>query len=95
MEHLKFNTAVSKLMILVNTIYNQKAVNDEQLEVLALLLAPFATELAEKIWADLGHTDDVHYATWPSYDPSKIQQSMINLPIQINGKMRGNIDIEA
>jgi len=95
LENLKLNTCVSKLMILVNMIYEKKAVSDEQLGILAQLLAPFATELAEKIRWELGHTDDVHYSTWPIADTSKIVVSSINLPLQINGKMRGKMDIEA
>lgn len=95
LEHLKLNTAVSKFMILVNAIYDHKAVTTQQLEILTLLLAPFATELAEKMWSMLWHVDDVHFARRPVADISKIQQSSIQLPIQINGKMRGKIDIDA
>ena len=95
MHVLKFNTTISKLMILVNTIYEHEAVTSKQLEVLTLLLAPFATELSEKMRELLGHGDDVHFAAWPIYNEAKIQQSSINLPIQINGKMRGSVDIDA
>lgn len=93
LEELKFNTAVSKLMILTNTIYDHQAVTDEQLTYMSLLLAPFATQLAESMWKWLGKTNDVHYAQRPVEDPSKILQGMISLPVQINGKMRGNIEI--
>ena len=82
-------------MIFVNTIYEQKAVTDSQLEVLALLIAPFATDLAEQMRETLGHEDDVHFAARPQADESKILVSSITLPVQINGKMRGSLDIEA
>ena len=82
-------------MILVNAIYEHKAVTTQQLEQLALLLAPFATELSEKMWQVLGHSNDIHYAAWPSYDEAKILQSLITLPVQINGKVRAKIEVEA
>ena len=94
MEHMKFNTVVSKLMILVNGIYEHESVSTNQLEILTLLIAPFATELAENMWLLLWHSDDVHYASWPVADESKIVQSSINLPIQINGKMRWKMNIQ-
>ena len=94
-EKLKLNTAVSKLMIFVNTIYDEQSVTTEQLKALTLLLAPYAPVLAERMRELLGHYDDVHHASWPVYDESKIQLGLINLPVQINGKMRGSLDVEA
>ena len=92
-EHMKLNTCVSKLMILVNTMYEHKAVTDSQLAILAQLLAPFATELAEKIRVEVDGKWDVHYSARPLADESKIQASSITLPIQINGKVRAKIEI--
>lgn len=92
-EKLKLNTCVSKFMILVNVMYEHSAVTDEQLHVLARLIAPFATDLAEKIYTETWWEGDVHYAIRPAYDESKIVQWGIILPIQINGKVRAKIDI--
>jgi len=89
----KFNTVVSKFMILVNTMYANKVAPTEVLEWFTLLIAPFATQLAEKLWKELWHDDDVHFAPWPVADESKMVTSLVNLPVQVNGKMRGSIDI--
>ncbi len=94
LEEMKFNTAVSKLMILVNSMYDHQAVTDEQLWYLTLLLAPFAPECAEQMRKKLWHQDDVHYASRPVENPEKILQGMISLPVQINGKMRWNIEVQ-
>ena len=94
-DRLKLNTCVSKLMICVNTIYEHTAVTDEQLQYLAQLMAPFATETASKIWEATGWVWDVHLSSRPVADESKIQASTITLPIQINGKMRWNMEITA
>lgn len=93
LEHLKLNTAVSKIMILVNTIYEHRVAPLEVLTGLALFLAPFAPTLADTLWKSLGNDDDVAFAARPVADESKIAQATINLPVQINGKMRWNIDI--
>jgi leucyl-tRNA synthetase len=64
------------------------------LEILTLLIAPYATELADESWKFLWHTDDVHFHPWPKADETKIQSQLINLPIQVNGKVRWTIDIK-
>jgi len=96
-ENLKLNTVVSKYMILLNAINDAKAITDEQLKIFALLLAPFATDVAQEIWEDLGQTWSIHSgeAVWPVADETKIVVSSITLPIQINGKVRAKIDILA
>ncbi len=95
MENMKLNTGVSKLMVLTNSIYEHKACTQKQLETLTLLIAPYATELADRLWKFLWKEDDVHFHLWPVADLSKIHTQKINLPIQINGKVRGTIDIDA
>ena len=57
------------------------------------LVAPFATDLAEMMRNELGYDDDVHYSSRPIADESKMVEELINLPIQINGKMRGNVEL--
>jgi leucyl-tRNA synthetase len=93
-EELKFNTAVSKLMILTNTLYEQQAGTTEDMKAIACLLAPFAPLLAERLWKALWETSDVHYASWPVADPAKIIIDTINFPVQINGKMRGTLVVK-
>jgi leucyl-tRNA synthetase len=88
MEKMKLNTGVSKLMVLTNTIYEENACTKEQLTILTLLLAPYATQLADRLRERMGHTDDVHFHQRPIANESKIQSQLINLPIQVNGKVR-------
>ncbi len=95
LENLKFNTAVSKLMILTNKVYERKAITKDQLKMLAQLIAPFAPQLAENLWIWLEETTDVHFSHWPVYDESKIQAKHIVLPIQINWKVRWKTEISA
>ena len=94
-EKTKFNTAVSKLMVFVNDVYEEKAISKNQLERFLQLLAPFATRLTQKIWEEIGNAENIHLSTWPTFDSSKIAEDTINLPVQINGKMRGTLAVNA
>lgn len=95
LDALKFNTAISKLMVLTNGIYDYKSVSKTNFETLLLLLSPFASILSKKLWTLIGNDGDVHLQTWPIADDSLIANSNIQLPIQINGKMRWTIDVSA
>ncbi len=90
---LKLNTVVSKLMILTNTIYDQQSATNEDMCIMTRLLAPLAPSLADRLWAALRQSGDVHYAPRPIADPAKIIIEQINLPVQINGKMRGTLPV--
>jgi len=88
MYKLKYNTAISKLMILINKIYEVGSAQKNHIETIALLLAPFATELASKLRKKTGNNDDIHYHSRPTYDETLILNEKIELAVQINGKMR-------
>ena len=60
-----------------------------------LLLAPFAPHLGEELWECLGHRPSVAFQPWPSFDPTLIVSDRMVIPIQVNGKLRGKIDVEA
>ncbi len=75
-------------MVFVNDVYDKKAITKEQLSSFLKLLAPFATKVTETMWAKLGNEGSIHFATWPIFDASKLTEDGINLPVQINGKMR-------
>lgn len=90
-DMLKFNTAISKIMILTNGIYDHKSVSRSNFESLLLLLSPFATKITQKLRADLNNDWEVSKQSWPMWDDNKITSSIINLPIQIGGKMRWTI----
>lgn len=82
-------------MVFVNDVYDKKAITKEQLSVFLQLLAPFATRLTQQMWEKLGNEGNIHFSNWPQYDASKIAEDTINLPMQINGKMKGTIEVSA
>jgi leucyl-tRNA synthetase len=59
------------------------------------LLAPLAPHIAEELWARLGHSETLAYAPWPEYDPRSLVREMLQIPVQINGKVRGRIEVPA
>jgi leucyl-tRNA synthetase len=91
-ERLKFNTAISGMMIFVNQVEEQKSITKENYKKLLQILAPFAPHMTEEIWRELGEQESIHLSTWPSYDESKIRDEHVKIIIQINGKVRGEID---
>ncbi len=92
-EEMKFNTSVSTFMTMVNEFTKAKKINKKEYETFLQLLNPFAPHITEEIWQRLGHTDELAYRKWPEYDEAKTLDEMIDLPIQVNGKLRANIDI--
>ena len=95
----QFNTAVSELMKLSNTLNDAKSINSgvyqEGIETLLILLAPFAPHIAEELWHNLGHENSIHLQTWPEVDPDALVVDEITLVIQIRGKTRGTIQVPA
>lgn len=95
LENLKFNTAISQLMILVNAMEQEKGLGKEDFVTLIILLAPFAPHITEEIWSNLPEYDgeSIHNQKWPKYDSAKIEEDEVELIVQFNGKFRGNIMI--
>lgn len=104
-ERFNFNTAISAIMELVNSIYSYRQSSpaeqqngpllNETLSKMVLLLAPFAPHLAEEAWSRLGHGDSVHQQSWPQYEPEKLQVDEVEIVIQVNGKVRGRMTVAA
>ena len=94
-EGLRFHTALSALMVLVNEAHKAEQLPRTLAEQLVLLLAPFAPHLAEELWQRLGHANSLAYTAWPSYDPALIREDTRTIPVQINGKVRAKIAIAA
>ncbi len=92
-ERFSLNTCVSHFMILTNALRELKCTKRAILEPAAVLLAPFAPHLAEELWHELGHTTTVCDAQWPVFDASYLATDSVVYPVQINGKLRGNIEI--
>lgn len=94
----QFNTAVSELMKLSNTLTDSaqdSPIYAEGIQTLVLLLAPLAPHIAEELWHNLGHSESVHTQTWPTVDPAALVVDEITLVIQILGKTRGTIQVPA
>jgi leucyl-tRNA synthetase len=94
-EALRFNTAISALMELVNTAYKWPNLPRAIAEPFVLLLAPLAPHLAEELWQRLGHAESLAYRAWPAADPAYLRADVIEIPVQVNGKVRGKIQVPA
>ena len=92
-EALSFNTAISQMMILVNELYKEKRRPRILIKDLCVLLMPFAPHLAEEIWHALGYEGFVSLAPWPSYREDLLIEDRVSIGVQVNGKMRGTIEI--
>jgi leucyl-tRNA synthetase len=94
-EKMSFNTAISAMMILINKFNEVAEVTKESLEKFLIILAPFAPHLAEELWSKLGNKKSIFVQSWPEYDESKIKDETIELPVQINGKVRAKLKLPA
>ena len=94
-ETLKYNTAIAQLMTLLNEYRAFGEISKADYSVLLLLLYPVAPHITEELWEIIGREGYIHEAAWPVYDEDKLQDDMIELPVQIMGKMRGTIMIPA
>jgi leucyl-tRNA synthetase len=92
---LRFNTAIAELIKLNNELTGLPTVPRRLAETFTLLLAPFAPHLAEELWQRLGHNESLARHAWPQYDESKLAESMLELPVQVNGKVRDKITVPA
>ncbi len=96
-EALKFNTAISQMMIFVNDCYKANTIYLPYLEGLIKMLACICPHICEELWQILGHNNTISYESWPTYDETKLQKSVIKMMVQVNGKLRDEIlvDIES
>ena len=101
-QHHKFNTAIAQVMTLMNVLEKaaqssdqDRALLQEGLETVALLLAPITPHISHQLWLELGHDGAIIDAQWPQVDESALVQDSLNLVIQVNGKLRGHIEVAA
>jgi leucyl-tRNA synthetase len=94
-EGLRFNVAIAELIKVNNEVKSLAQVPKGFAERFTLLLAPFAPHIAEEIWHRLGHPNSLTREPWPAYDPAMLVESNIELPVQVNGKLRGKISVPA
>ncbi len=95
LDAMRFNTAISAMMELVNFLTPRAERPKVVMEGLALLLAPFAPHVAEELWQRLGHGETLAYVAWPVWDAERVKDDTVTYAIQVNGKLRGQLDLPA
>ena len=94
-EGLAFNTAISTMMEFVNHVTRLEVRPRSVLEPFVLLLAPYAPHIAEELWRALGHSDTLAYEPWPKFDPALAKADEIEVPVQVNGKLKARLKVPA
>ncbi len=92
-EELRFNTAISQMMVFMNACQKVDKIPREYAEGFVKLMAPVAPHMMEEIWHVFGHDESVQLAAWPTYDASKLVESTVEMAVTVNGKKRGNFQI--
>src|SRR5947209_9220383 len=95
LDALRFNTAIAAMMELTNHLTPLPVRPRRVLETFVLLLGPFAPHLAEELWRALGHAETLAYEPWPEYDPALTKAEEIEVPVQVNGKVRARLKVPA
>jgi leucyl-tRNA synthetase len=89
------NTAIAQMIVWVNAAQKAEAVGRDQIERFLLILSPFAPHIAEELWSRLGHAESVTAVAWPSYDEALTRDAMVEMAVQVNGKVRGRMEVPA
>jgi leucyl-tRNA synthetase len=92
-ETLRFNTAISQLMILVNEIKERDKYPKTAVELLVLLMSPFTPHMCEELWEKLGNDNTLTFCDWPDYSEKLAKEELITIAVQINGKRRAEIEV--
>lgn len=92
---MTFNTAISAMMILANEMERTEKINKEDYKKFLQILAPFAPHMTEELWLVMGERKSIHVSVWPKYDESKIKDNTLKIAVQINGKVRAEVEISA
>lgn len=93
LEHLSFNTAIAAMMELTNFLTKLEKRPRSVLKTFVLLLSPFAPHLGEELWRVLNSTGTLAYEAWPTYEPALLKADVIEVPVQVNGKLRGKVQV--
>jgi len=94
-EAMKFNTAIAALMTLANQFGSQERIRKAHWQTFLTLLAPFAPHICEELWQTLGHDRSLAHEPWPRFDPAMLLEDEIEIPIQVNGKLRSKVRVPA
>jgi leucyl-tRNA synthetase len=92
---LRFNTAIAEMMVFVNEATRATAIPRDWFEAFVKILSPFAPHVSEEMWQRLGHTTTLAYESWPAHDESKLARDVLVLAVQVNGKVRSQIEVPA
>ncbi len=92
-ENLRFNTAISQMMIFVSALQKAEKISVKSAGDFLKLLAPFAPHIAEELWSRLGGTQSISKEPWPSFDETKLASSSVKIGVQVNGKLRADIEV--
>lgn len=92
-EGIRFNTAISQMMVFINDCYKAEVIPTEYAEGFIKMLAPIAPHIAEELWSILGHEGTITYVEWPTYDESKLVDDEIEVVVQVNGKVRAKVKV--
>ncbi len=92
-EGLRFNTAISQMMVFINDGYKAESLPKEFVEGFVQLLAPVAPHIGEELWQKLGHNETISYTAWPTFDESKLVESEVEIIIQLNGKLKAKLHV--
>jgi len=95
LDKLSFNTSIARMMEFTNYFLKSDTRPKAAMETLVLLLSPLAPHMAEELWQALGHATTLAYEPWPGFDEALIRQSTVEIPIQVNGKLRTRIEVPA
>lgn len=90
-EGIRFNTAISQMMVFINDCYKAEVIPTEYAEGFVKLLAPIAPHVAEELWSILGHEGGISYVQWPTYDESKLVDDEVEVVVQVLGKVRAKV----
>jgi leucyl-tRNA synthetase len=95
LDGMRFNTSIAAMMEFTNHLTKLEVRPRAVLEPFVLLLSPFAPHLAEELWHALGHGDTLAYESWPAFDPELLKADEIEVPVQVNGKLRARLTVPA
>lgn len=90
-EGLRFNTAISQMMVFINEAYKATVLPKHFMEGFVKMLAPIAPHIAEELWEKLGHHETISYEAWPAYDEAKLVDNEVEIVIQVNGKVKAKL----
>ena len=91
---LSYNTAIAAMMEYMNVMRRGERIpRVHEVEPIVRMVSPFAPHIAEELWERLGHDGSVFDAGWPSFDPSLVEEELIELAVQVNGKLRGRLKV--